>query len=91
MRKLLLAALVAWPLVVLAAEPKTITLEVQNMTCGLCPITVKKSLLQVSGVQSVQVDFEQKTATVVYDPDQAQPQALIEATTDSGYPATVQE
>lgn len=91
MRKLLLAALAAWPLVVLAAEPKTVTLEVQNMTCGLCPVTVKKSLQKVSGVQNVQVDFDKRTATVVYDPEQAQLQALIEATTNAGYPATVQE
>ncbi|MGH8353595.1 MAG: mercury resistance system periplasmic binding protein MerP [Pseudomonas sp.] len=89
MRKLLLAVLIAWPLAALAASPKTVTLEVQNMTCPLCPITVKKSLEQVSGVQSVQVDFDQKTATVTYDPDQTQPGALTEATTNAGYPSTV--
>ena len=44
MRKLLIAVLFALPFVALAAPPKTVTLDVQNMTCGLCPITVKKSL-----------------------------------------------
>ena len=43
MRKLLIAVLFALPFVALAAPPKTVTLDVQNMTCGLCPITVKKS------------------------------------------------
>ncbi|WP_240527204.1 hypothetical protein [Pseudomonas aeruginosa] len=35
MRKLLIAVLFALPFVALAAPPKTVTLDVQNMTCGL--------------------------------------------------------
>ena len=77
MRKLLIAVLFALPFVALAAPPKTVTLDVQNMTCGLCPITVKKSLEKVSGVSDVQVNFDQKTATVTYDPDKAQPDPLF--------------
>ena len=91
MRKLLLAALVALPLAALAATPKTITLDVQNMTCELCPITVRKSLGQVSGVSAVTVDLAKKTATVTYDPDKAQPEALTGATANAGYPSTVQK
>ncbi len=34
MRKLLIAVLFALPFVALAAPPKTVTLDVQNMTCG---------------------------------------------------------
>ena len=91
MRKLLIAVLFALPFVALAAPPKTVTLDVQNMTCGLCPITVKKSLEKVSGVSDVQVNFDQKTATVTYDPDKGQPEALTEATANAGYPSTVQK
>ena len=91
MRKLLIAVLFALPFVALAAPPKTVTLDVQNMTCGLCPITVKKSLEKVSGVSDVQVNFDQKTATVPYAPDRAQPEALTEATANAGYPSTVQK
>ena len=91
MRKLLIAALVAWPLAALAADPKTVTLDVRNMTCGLCPITIKKALEKVSGVSSVKVDFDHKTATVTYDPDKAQPEALTAATTNAGYPSTVRQ
>ena len=89
MRKLLIAVLFALPFVALAAPPKTVTLDVQNMTCGLCPITVKKSLEKVSGVSAVKVDFDHKTATVTYDPDKAQQEALTKATTNAGYPSTV--
>jgi periplasmic mercuric ion binding protein len=91
MLKLLLTALAALPLLALAAPPQPLTLEVQNMTCGLCPLTVKRALQQVPGVEKVQVDFERKTASVYYDPDLVQPATLIEATGNAGYPSTVQE
>ena len=91
MRRLLIATLVALPLVALAAPPKTVTLDVKNMTCELCPITIKKSLEKVPGVKLVKVDFAKKTATVTYDPDKAQPEALTKATTNAGYPSAVQK
>jgi mercuric ion binding protein len=91
MRKLLIAALAALPLVALAAAPKTVTLDVKNMTCELCPITVRKSLEKVPGVSAVKVDFDRKTATVSFDPDKARPEALTRATTNAGYPSTVQK
>lgn len=91
MRKLLIAAFIALPLTALAAAPKTVTLEVKNMTCELCPVTVKKSLEKVSGVSAVKVDFDKKTAIVTYDSDKARPEALTKATTNAGYPSTVQK
>ena len=91
MRKLLIAVLFALPFVALAAPPKTVTLDVQNMTCSLCPATVKKSLEKVAGVSQAQIDLEKKTATVTFDADKAQPEALTEATANAGYPSTVQK
>ena len=45
MRHLLAALFVAlMPLGALAATTQTAVLDVQNMTCSLCPATVKKSL-----------------------------------------------
>jgi periplasmic mercuric ion binding protein len=91
MRKLLIAVLAALPLAVLATTPKTVTLDVKNMTCELCPITVKKSLERVSGVSTVKVDFDKKTTTVTYDSDKAQLEALTKATANAGYPSTAQK
>lgn len=90
-KQLLIAALVALPVAALAATPKTVTLDVQNMTCPVCPITVRKSLEKVDGVGVVKVDSETKTATVTYDPDKAEPEALIKATTNAGFPSTLQK
>lgn len=91
MRKLITTGLLVWSLTGLAAEPKTITLEVKNMTCQLCPLAVKKALEKVAGVTKAEVDFATKTATVTYDPDQTQPEALVQATNDAGYPSTVRQ
>jgi mercuric ion transport protein len=44
----------------LAAPPQTATLAVQNMTCGTCPIVVKKALEKVPGVSATAVDFDKK-------------------------------
>lgn len=90
MRKLLISLLVASPVTALAATPKVITLTVQNMTCSLCPVTVKKSLESVPGVSAVKINFDKKTAIVNYDADRAQPAVLTTATTNAGYPSTVQ-
>ena len=79
------------PLAALAASPQTAVLDVQNMTCGLCPVTVKKSLEKVAGVSQAQVDFAKKTATVTFDPDVATVAALTQATTNAGYPSTARE
>ena len=50
MRRLLLAAALALPpLAALAGAPQTVTLDVKNMTCAVCPITVRKALEKVQG------------------------------------------
>lgn len=88
MRRLLFAALLATPLAVLAADPQTVVLDVQNMTCELCPITVKKALDKVPGVAATKIDLAKMTATVKFDPDRATVAALVKATTNAGYPST---
>jgi mercuric ion binding protein len=79
------------PLGVLAATPQTAVLDVQNMTCSLCPVTVKKSLEKVSGVSQARIDLEKKTATVTFDADKTSAAALVKATTDAGFPSAVRK
>ena len=91
MRSILLIVTVATLMITpaFAGAPQTVVLDVQNMTCSLCPITVKKSLEQVPGVSSAKVDLGRKTATVEFDPDKAAPAILVNATTNAGFPSTV--
>src|SRR5262249_33620524 len=91
MRKFLAAALLAAgaaasPTAAFAAE-RTITLAVQNMTCALCPRTVKASLEAVPGVSKVVVSAQDNTAAVTYDESKARVDALVKATTNAGYPS----
>lgn len=67
----------------------TVTLDVQNMTCAVCPITVKKALEHVSGVRKATVDYESKTATVEFDDAVATAKQLTEATKNAGHPSLV--
>jgi len=71
------------------AASRTVTLDVQNMTCAVCPLTVKKALEHVSGVQQVTVDYASKTATVEFDDATATVDHLTEATKNAGYPSSV--
>ena len=75
----------------LAATPQTAVLDVQNMTCELCPVTVKKSLEKVAGVSQTRIDFAKKTATVTFDADKTNVATLVKATTDAGYPSAVRK
>jgi len=82
---LLLSASVA------AAAERTVTLTVENMTCALCPITVRTAIEHVTGVRNVQVDFDSKTAVVVFDDAEATVEDLAEASRLAGYPAALKE
>jgi mercuric ion binding protein len=71
------------------AATQTAILAVENMTCALCPVTVKKAMEQVKGVRSVAIDFTTKTATVVFDPSVTSIEAIAAASANAGYPATL--
>ena len=86
MRKLL-ALLLIVPAAALAATPQTTVLDVRNMTCSMCSITIQKALERVPGVLDAKVDYDHKTAVVKYDPDKANPSALVKATTNAGFPS----
>ena len=73
------------------AAPKTVTLLVSKMTCATCPITVKKALTKVNGVNEARVDFDKKEAIVTFDDAKTDVAALIKATTDAGYPSKARE
>lgn len=73
------------------SNSQSVTLVVQNMTCSMCKITIKKALLGVEGVEEANVDYDTKTAKVTFDPQKTTSAALVKATTDSGYPATVSQ
>ncbi len=70
------------------ATQATAQFSVENMTCATCPISVKNAMKRVDGVKSVDVDFDTKIATVVYDPAKTTAAEIAAASTGVGYPAT---
>jgi mercuric ion binding protein len=85
---ILAAILVATSAPALAAQ-KTVTLDVPGMSCAACPITVKKALGKVEGVEKAEVDYDKRQATVSFDDAKADVAKLTRATADAGYPASV--
>lgn len=74
-----------------AAGARTATLAVTNMDCAVCPITVRKALERLPGVESAKVDFKTKRAVVAFDPGKTTPEALTKATADAGFPSSVKQ
>ena len=70
------------------ADTRTVTLSVPSMNCAMCPITVRKALEKAEGVTQANVDYQTKSAVVVYDDQKASVSQLTQATEDAGYPST---
>lgn len=81
----MMLALLAQPAI--AAE-RSATFSIANMSCALCPITVKSAISQVPGVIAVEVDGDLAQAIVSYEDTQATTAAIAAASTNAGYPAT---
>ena len=73
------------------AETRTVTLDLPTMNCAMCPITVKKALDKVEGVSQSAVHYDDKRAVVTFDDDLTSVEALVDATTNAGFPSTTIE
>jgi periplasmic mercuric ion binding protein len=71
------------------SAPRTVTLSLPTMDCAVCPITVKKALSKVDGVNRAEVNFSTRQAVVSFDDSKTSAQALADATKAAGYPSTV--
>ena len=74
-----------------SATEKRVVLQLQNMDCPACLVTVRKSLARLQGVNDVQVTTEPPQAVVSFDAARISPAQLIEATTNAGYPSSIKE
>ncbi len=79
----------SYRIIAVAAEQKTVTLDVLGMICVSCPFIVSMTLKRVNGVSDVKASSNTKTAIVTYDPTLVTPDALLKATREAGYPSTL--
>lgn len=62
-----------------------VTLTVEGMSCSHCENRVKKSVGELSGVDAVKVDLQNKKVVVEYDGAKVNLAAITETIEDQGY------
>lgn len=67
------------------AAERTLTFAVENIACASCPFIVKEAISAVPGVLQVDVSFAM--ATVTFDDEKTNAEAVAEASTNAGFPA----
>lgn len=66
--------------------PRTLTLDVDGMSCGHCQQAVEDALASVDGVDAVEVALDEGRADVTTDAE-TDTDALVAAVEDAGYKA----
>ena len=64
---------------------KELQLGVRGMTCAACSTRIEKKLSKLEGVSAASVNLATERASVSYDPEQANAQALIDTVEQTGY------
>ncbi len=67
------------------SEEKQLTLPVLGMTCANCVAAVERNAKKVDGVNDAVVNFASEKVSVSFDPDLANPKAIIERIHRAGY------
>lgn len=67
---------------------RTVTLNVEGMSCASCANAVQKALAAVPGVNESSVNFMLRKATVTLVSDETTEQALLDAINNAGYKAS---
>ena len=70
-----------------ACAPKTVSLIVENMTCGSCMARIERALRATPGVSAARASLAAKRVSVTFDENATEPLQLIEALDRSGYRA----
>ena len=63
-------------------------IRIEGMHCHKCEQAIQKALTRNRGVHEVEVDFNSKQASVLYDHNQVDVKTLTDAITEAGYHVT---
>ena len=72
-----------------APETESLTLPVIGMTCAACQHHVESALIETAGVKSAHVDLMANRVKVVFDPEEASAENLLDAIRGAGYDAVL--
>ena len=87
MKKIMLLGWLLLPLWVQAANQKVV-LDIQNMTCSLCVISVNQALRETDGVIKAKSSLKTRQAEVIV-PHGFSTDTLLNAVAKTGYTATL--
>jgi copper chaperone CopZ len=68
-----------------AVAQKTVTLEIDGMTCTGCENTIQEAVTKIPGIISVKASHLDSTAVVSFDPDKTSIAAIGDAVNEAGY------
>lgn len=68
-------------------SPKSLEFHVEGMSCASCVSRVETALKKVDGVKEAHVNLATERASVTFDNDAPNIDAVFQATADAGYPA----
>lgn len=68
---------------------KTVKLKITGMTCADCSNHISTALKGVDGVIEQSVEYPGDLATITYNPDKTNPEAIIKVIEKTGYKAKI--
>lgn len=70
-------------------SPSEVKLSIPNMVCVSCEMVIEEAIFQLTGVTGIEFDGEAKTALIRFDQALTSVDAILVASEEAGYPATV--
>jgi copper chaperone CopZ len=70
------------------ANDQLALIRIEGMHCHKCEETIQKALIAFPGVHEVEVDFNTRQASVLFDRASVKVAELMQAVEDAGYHAT---
>ncbi len=64
---------------------RDITYKIEGMTCDHCEMSIRKGVEELNGIQAVEVNHEDSTAHVTFDPSGTSEKEIIAAIEKRGY------
>ena len=68
---------------------KTLKLKITGMTCAGCSNHISKALNEVDGIIEQKVEYPGNLATITYNPERTNPDAIIKVIEKPGYKAEI--
>jgi copper chaperone len=65
--------------------PKTMTLDIKGMSCGMCAAKIENSLKKLEGVSKTSVDHKTGKGTVEYDESKVSADKIVETCNKTGF------